>query len=72
MKITLRNHARAGYATVMVMGLLALLFVVVAANSRNVNHLYRELQLLEQRQTEHWQYHSASTNAAPSPHGQQN
>ena len=57
-----QNKRRDGYAVVMMMGLIALLLGVVAANTSSVRGLQRELQLLEKRQAAHWQKFSTITN----------
>lgn len=67
MRISLRRRTESGYATVIMLGLITLILVVTAANTQNVTHLRRELNLLEQRQTEHWKNFNASTNLAAVP-----
>ena len=51
------------------LALLALLIVLVNANSTNVTHLNRELNRLEERQIEHWQAPVVRTNAMMLPEG---
>lgn len=66
MKIALRSRQEQGYAVVIMLGLISLLLVVMMANTQNVRHLGRELNHLEDRQTQHWKNFSASTNLASS------
>ena len=58
----LLNKRRDGYAVVLMLGLIALLLAVVAANTGSVRGLDRELKLLEKRQTARWTSHTTNTN----------
>jgi hypothetical protein len=61
--IITHNKRRDGYAVVLMLGLVALLLAVVAANTGSVRALDRELKLLEKRQTARWT--SPLTNTTP-------
>ena len=58
------NKRRDGYAVILMLGLIALLLAVVAANTGSVRGLDRELKLIEKRHTARWT--SPNTNTSPS------
>ncbi len=56
------NKRRDGYAVILMLGLIALLLAVVAANTGSVRGLDRELKLLEKRHTARWTSPATNTN----------
>ena len=54
MRIQPRNDRQRGSAFLMLLGILALLFVVVAANQGSLRTLRRELKMVEQQQVKRW------------------
>jgi hypothetical protein len=69
MKFPKARHQN-GSAVLLLLGLLALVFVAVAANSSTVHYLGRDVQLLEERQQRHWTQFTPpapakATNATP-------
>lgn len=67
MTIALRQRTERGYASVIMLGLISLILVVTAANTQCVRHLSRELNHLDQQQSEHWKNFGASTNLTAFP-----
>ena len=52
---SLRSSQRqGGVATIVMLALLSLILIYIAANTRALNQLHRELKLTEQRQLQRW------------------
>jgi hypothetical protein len=73
MKISLQKrsrhtrHGERGMAVIVVLALLALILIYVAANARTLQHLERDVKLLEQKQTHRLAVISGKTNAVAAP-----
>jgi type II secretory pathway component PulK len=65
MKIAQCNARQRGSAILMLLGILALLFVVAAANHGSLRKLRRELKLVEQQQLKRWAATRAVATNAP-------
>ena len=68
MKLThLTSGARrqSGIAVIVVLALLALILLYIGANARSLDHLRRELKLVETRQTRRLAAAGPRTNQAP-------
>jgi hypothetical protein len=65
MKIPPSNRERGAVAVVVMLGLLAILLMLMNANSRSTRHLNRELQRLDERQAAHWQRPATIPALAP-------
>ena len=53
MRITRPNREQ-GSATLLMIGLLALLLVVLAANTASINHVRMDLRRIDREQQSHW------------------
>jgi hypothetical protein len=53
MRITRPKRER-GSATLLMIGLLALLLVVLAANTASINHVRMDLRRIDREQQRHW------------------
>jgi hypothetical protein len=62
MNIRSTPSRQCGYATIMMLGLVALLLVVAAASSQIVRHLGREVKRVDDLQTQHWKHSGPVTN----------
>ena len=58
-----RHHRQSGSAVVIFITLLAIMLMLITANSSTLLHLHRELKLLDQRQVE--RLNASQTNANP-------
>jgi type II secretory pathway component PulK len=73
MKISLQKrsrhtrHGERGMAVIVVLALLALILIYVAANARTLQHLERDVKLLEQKQTHRLAVIIGKTNAVAAP-----
>jgi hypothetical protein len=61
MKLSHRNHEQ-GSATLLMIGFLALLLVVLAANTASVNHVRMDLRRIDREQQSHW--NTSRTNSS--------
>ncbi len=61
-----RRQNEAGMATVVFIALLAIMMILVTAESRALFHLHREVKFLEQQQIKRLD-HSTTTNAVATP-----
>ena len=59
--IVSRRHRQSGSAVVIFITLLAIMLMLITANSSTLLHLHRELKLLDQRQVE--RLNASQTNA---------
>ena len=59
--IVSRRHRQSGSAVVIFITLLAIMLMLITANSSALLHLYRELKLLDRRQVE--RLNASQTNA---------
>jgi len=59
------SRPQSGSAVIVVMALLTIIMVYVASNLRTINHLSRELKLLERQQTLRLQRATQTTNTPP-------
>ena len=67
MKI-IRKHRPQGLAVIVVLALLAIILLYVTANIRTLNHLKRDLKIIEQKQVQRLQPpSSAQTPATNTP-----
>ena len=67
MKMRPTNHSESGIALIVVMALLAIILIYVTANIRTLNHLQRDLKLIEQKQQQRLKNLPAAPPAAASP-----
>jgi hypothetical protein len=58
-------NRRRGSAVVIMLALLAIVFVLANANSRNIVSLNRELHRMDERQVERWTTNSAAASRPP-------
>ena len=66
MKFTKPNR-RNGSAVIIMLGLITLVLMLVAANTASVRNLDRELQVLNQRQMQHWSQMDATNRTVLTP-----
>jgi hypothetical protein len=67
-----RHHRQSGSAVVIFITLLAIMLMLITANSSALLHLHRELKLLDQRQVERLnasQTNATTTVISPGPPG---
>jgi hypothetical protein len=57
-----RTRNERGSAVIVILALVSILLVYTMANMRSLYSLGRELKLLDQRQTHHWQTTAPATN----------
>ncbi len=60
-----RYQGRSGSAVIVVLALLAIMLVYVAANTKTLYHLSRELKLVERHQIHRLEKAALATNAPP-------
>ena len=65
MKIIFSKRNESGLATMIFVILLAIMMILVTAESRALFHLHRETKFLEQQQIK--RLNGSTTNAAPAP-----